>query len=130
MSLGLRIFLIVGSLFTLFYFIRKIRKSKLKINHAIFWMVFGLFLLFLSVIPGSIFGIASFLGFQSPVNLVYVVVIFLLVLKQFTDTVKLSRLSEQVASLTQAVAIYKLETDEANKMLNEQYRNTEEEAVK
>lgn len=112
MSLSLRLFLIVGSFFTLMYFIRKIRKSKLKINHSIFWMVFGLILLLLACIPGSIFCISAFLGFQSPINLVYVIVIFLLVLKLFTNTIKLSKLNEQVAALTQALALYQLEAEE------------------
>ncbi len=112
MSVSLRIFLILGSGATLFYFIQKIRKSKLQINHAIFWMVFGLFLLFLACLPGSVFGIAKLLGFQSPVNLVYVVVIALLMLKLFTNTMKLSRLNAQVTALSQAVAIYQLEVEE------------------
>lgn len=112
MSLSLRIFLIVGSLVTLIYFIRKIQKSKLKINHSIFWMVFGLALLFLACIPSSIFAISNLLGFHSPVNLVYVVVIFLLVIKLFTNTMKLSKLNEQVTALTQAVAMYQLEMKE------------------
>lgn len=109
MSLSLRFFLILGSFGTLLYFIRKIRKSKLKINHSIFWMVFGLVLLFLACMPSSIYMISTFLGFQSPVNLVYVLVIFMLVLKLFTNTMKLSKLNEQVAALTQALAIYQLE---------------------
>ena len=115
MSLSLRIFLIIGSFFTLMYFIRKIRKSKLKINHSIFWMVFGLLLLFLACIPSSIFAISQMLGFQSPVNLVYVFVIFMLMIKLFTNTMKLSKLNEQVTALTQAVAIYQLEAQDGGK---------------
>lgn len=123
MSLSLRIFLILGSAATLYYFTSKIRKSKLKINHSIFWMVFGLFLLFLACLPGSMFGVSRFLGFQSPVNLVYVVVIALLVLKLFTNTMKLSKLNEQVAALSQAVAIYQLEAEE------EKMKTTEETVI-
>ena len=112
MSLSLRAFLILGSGGTLFYFISRIRKSKMKISHAIFWMVFGLFLLLLACVPSSIFQIANLLGFQAPVNLVYVTVIFLLVLKLFTTTAKISKLSEQVTALAQAIAIYQLEMQE------------------
>lgn len=124
MSLSLRFLLLLGSAATLFYFTRSIRKSRLKINHAIFWIVFGLMLMVLAVIPEGIYWLSWLLGFQSPVNLVYVAVIFLLILKLFTTTVKLSRLSEQVAALTQEVALAKLDADQkakdTNKELSEQ----------
>lgn len=110
-----RIFLVVGAFATLVYFIRKIRRSKIKINHSIFWMVFGLILLFLAAIPESLFWISYLLGFQSPVNLLYVLVIFLMVIKLFTTTMRLSKLSEQVEALTQELAIYQLDRQDAEK---------------
>ena len=114
-----RLFLIAGSLATLVYFIRKIRKSKLKINHSIFWMVFGLALLFFAVIPESLFWVSYLLGFQSAANLVYVVVIFSLVVKLFTTTMRLSKLSEQVESLAQELAIYQLDRQDAEEKKDE-----------
>lgn len=108
MPLSQRLFLILGSVATLLYFVSRIRKGKLKINHSIFWVVFGFALLILACIPGVVFRISAFLGFQSPSNLVYLIVIFLLVIKLFTMTMRISKLSEQVNALTQAVAIYQL----------------------
>jgi len=97
----------------LVYFIRKIRRSKIKINHSIFWMVFGLILLSLAAIPESFFWISYLLGFQSPANLLYVLVIFLMVIKLFTTTMRLSKLSEQVEALAQELAIYQLDRQDA-----------------
>lgn len=114
-----RLFLIAGSLATLVYFIRKIRKSKLRINHSIFWMVFGLLLLYLAVVPESLFWVSYLLGFQSPVNLLYVLVIFLLVVKLFTTTMRLSKLSVQVESLAQELAIYQLDRQDAEEKKDE-----------
>ena len=114
-----RLFLIAGSLATLVYFIRKIRKSKLRINHSIFWMVFGLLLLYLAVVPESLFWVSYLLGFQSPVNLLYVLVIFSLVVKLFTTTMRLSKLSEQVESLAQELAIYQLDRQDAEEKKDE-----------
>ena len=109
MPLSQRIFLILGSVATLLYFISKIRKSKIKINHSIFWVVFGMVLLALALVPDGIFWISNLLGFQSPSNLIYLIVIFLLVVKLFTTTMRLSKLSEQVNTLAQTVAIYQLD---------------------
>ena len=112
MPFSQRIVLILGCLVTLLYFVSGIRKNRLKINHSIFWMVFGLVLLLLACIPSALFRLSAALGFQSPSNLVYVVVIFLLVLKLFTTTARLSKLNEQVTTLTQMLAIHQLEAEE------------------
>ena len=110
-----RIFLILGSIATLVYFFSKIRKSKLKINHSIFWVVFGLVLLLLALIPDGVFWISGVLGFQSPSNLIYLIVIFLLTVKLFTTTMRISKLSEQVTPLTHALAIQQLKAEDAEK---------------
>ena len=110
-----RIFLILGSIATLVYFISKIRKSKLKINHSIFWVVFGLVLLLLALIPDGVFWISGVLGFQSPSNLIYLIVIILLTVKLFTTTMRISKLSEQVTALTHALAIQQLKAEDAEK---------------
>lgn len=112
MPLSQRLFLIVGSVLTLAYFVSKIRKSKLKISHSIFWVIFGLALLVLACVPDALFFISDMLGFQSPSNLVYLIVIFLLVIKLFTTTMHISKLTEQVAALTQAMAINELREKE------------------
>lgn len=119
MPFSQRIFLILGSVMTLLYFVSRIRKSKIKINHSIFWVVFGFALLILALVPDSVFWISSLLGFQSPTNLIYLIVIFLLVVKLFTTTMRLSKLSEQVAALTQALAIYQLDAQNAMEAKNE-----------
>lgn len=111
MPLSQRIILILGSFVTLQFFIRGIRKNRLKIDHSIFWVVFGLLLLVFACVPGVLIWFSDLIGFQSPSNLVYIIVVFLLVLKLFTTTVRLSRLSEQVTSLTQELAIYRLDAE-------------------
>lgn len=111
MAFSQRIFLIIGSLATLLYFISNIRKSKLKINHSIFWVIFGMVLLLLACVPQGFFWISNLIGFQSPSNLIYLIVIFLLTVKLFTTTMRLSKLSEQVTALTQELAIFKMESE-------------------
>lgn len=120
MPLSQRIMLILGSVLTFLYFISGIRKNRLKINHSIFWIVFGLVLLVLACVPKALFWLSGILGFQSPSNLVYLIVIFLLVLKLFTTTVRLSRLSEQVTALTQAMAIAQLDREDQEKKAKEE----------
>ena len=44
-------------------------------------------------------------GFQSPINFVYIVIIFLLLAKQFFMSIRLSQLDSKVRILTQRVAL-------------------------
>ena len=45
------------------------------------------------------------MGFQSPINFVYIVIIFLLLAKQFFMSIKLSQLDSKVRILTEQVAL-------------------------
>ena len=77
MSIMLRTALIVISLLTLWYTARKIRKSQLQIEDSIFWMAFPAALVILSVFPGIATWAAKMLGVQSPVNFIFLAVIFI-----------------------------------------------------
>ena len=62
-------------------------------------------LLILAIFPGIAYWAASLLGFMSPINFVYVVIIFLLLAKQFFMSIKLSQLDSKVRILTEQVAL-------------------------
>ena len=62
-------------------------------------------LLILAIFPGIAYWAANLLGFMSPINFVYVVIIFLLLAKQFFMSIKLSQLDSKVRILTEQVAL-------------------------
>lgn len=105
MSAGLRILLVIFSLLTLLYMVRKIRNSKLQIQYSIFWIAFALLLLFMSLFPGAVTFFADLLGVQSAVNFVYLCIIFILMLKIFMMTIELSQLENKIQELTQKISI-------------------------
>ena len=61
-------------------------------------MVIGIF-------PGIAIFLAKIVGIQSPVNFVYLVVIFLLILRSFMLTIRISWLEERVKNLVEEIAI-------------------------
>lgn len=83
MSNCLRIILIMVSVMTYFYIARKLKKSQLQVMDAFFWIVFSFVLMVIGIFPGIAIFLAKIVGIQSPVNFVYLVVIFLLILKVF-----------------------------------------------
>lgn len=105
MSMVLRIALMIVSVLTLWYTARKIRKSQLQIEDSIFWMAFPAALVILSVFPGIANWAAERIGIQSPVNFIFLAIIFILILKAFSLSIRLSQLDVKIRALTQEIAL-------------------------
>ncbi|MGI6070734.1 MAG: DUF2304 domain-containing protein [Blautia sp.] len=105
MTLVLRILLIAFSILTLVHMVRKIRQSKLQIEYSIFWIGFAMVLLLMSLFPGVVSFFTGLAGIQSPVNLVFLAIIFILIIKMFTMTVKISELENKTKELAQKIAV-------------------------
>ena len=114
MTTGMRVFLIIGSVLSCAYVLRKIRKSKMKTENSLFWIFFSGILVLLGVFPRIADWFAGLLGVQSTVNLVYLVIIFLLVIKVFLQDQKTAQTEAKMTYLTQTYAIDRdgEETDE------------------
>ncbi|MDU0399708.1 hypothetical protein LMG8526HA_00566 [Lactococcus lactis] len=115
MSLYLRILLILGSLWTIYYVSKKVRQGKIEINHSLFWVLF-LFSLFLtSLFPQYIMFFSRLFKIQSPSNVVFLIIIFILIIKLFSNSVNMSELENKIESIVQEEAIAKLEEEEEKK---------------
>ena len=112
MSLYIRILLIVGAGLSLVFILKKIRQSKLKI---VFWFCFSSILVLMGVFPKIITIISKILGFQSPINMVFLIIIFILIIKLFFNTIQISALENKVDSLAQQIAIEKKKEEEKKK---------------
>lgn len=105
MSIQLRILLIVCCILSFYVAIKKIRKSKLQIEYSIFWIVFSILLILIAIFPQITYIFADILGIQSPVNLVYLIIITLLLIKVFFMTIQMSQLEYNLQTLIQKIAL-------------------------
>ena len=105
MSVALRILLIVVSVMNTLNILRRIRKSKLQIDYSIFWLLFSMVLIVISVFPQIVIKLAQLIGFQSPANMVFLLVIFALMFKSFQSTLEISQLQYKIEELTQKIAL-------------------------
>ena len=94
MSGEIRLLLFAGALLTLIYFAHYIR------------ILFSSALVLLSLFPGIATWFAKMLKIKSPANLVYLIIIFSMIVKLFTTTLKISKLNQQISELTQHIALY------------------------
>ena len=115
MSIILRVILLIAALLTTGWILYKIRKLKVKMEDAIFWIVFALILLLLSLFPQISYYLTGMVGMMSPANLIFLVVIFLLMEKIFTLSIIVSQLEDKVSVLASEIA---LRSHSADKRLN------------
>ncbi|MFR5113716.1 DUF2304 domain-containing protein [Turicibacter sanguinis] len=101
----LQVCLILGSVGTYLYIIYKIRKSNVRIDDMIIWIISSIILLIFSVIPSIPAKIANIVGFISAANLIFTSIIAFLLFIVFGLSVKLSQQYEKLKDLTHKVAI-------------------------
>lgn len=105
MSAALRIMLIIMSVGSLGYIVRKIRYSRMQIEYALFWIVLAIIFIVMAVFPQVVYMVCSLMRVMSPVNLVYLMIIAVLLLKVFMMTIELSALESKVRELVQQIGI-------------------------
>ena len=109
MSVALRIVLVVAAVIMVVALLLFIRKSKMRIEDSIFWIVLAFVVLVLSIFPQLASQLAYLLGFQAPVNFVFLFFIVVLLVKCFFMSQRASELEVRVRELTQQIAVDKLE---------------------
>lgn len=104
----------MGSLLTLGFMLKRIRNSKLQIEDSLFWIFFSGLLLVVSIFPAIVFRASELLGIQSPINFMFLLIIFTLVVRLFSLTTKLSQMDEKLKRIAQTAALDGIDSD--NKM--------------
>ena len=111
MSWSMRTLLLLGSVMTAVYVLRKVRKSKMRTEASVFWLLFSVVLVLLGLFPEIAIGVSEWVGIQSPANLVYLVVIFLLIIKLFLMDHQIAKLQDQLTHVAQHIAMEELENE-------------------
>ncbi len=101
----LRVCLILGAFVTAGYVLRRVRQARVQIEDTIYWLALSAVLLLVAVFPGIAYWVSDLLGFVSPINCVFLVVIFLLLARQFVLSIRVSQLDSRLRILTERIAL-------------------------
>lgn len=133
MTTMLRVILIVVSLMTMMFMMRKIRQAKVQIEAAMFWVIMALILVVFSICPPIADFCARMLGIYSTPNFLFLFMIFLLIVKVFSMTLQVSQLESKQKELVQKMALDQKEREQLFRKLMEleeaEQRLTEPEAA-
>lgn len=103
----LRALLIIFAVLVFTYVIRKLKKSQIQVLDSLFWLLFSLSFVLLGVFPEIALFISSELGFMSASNFVFLYVIAVLVVRDFSNSLRISKQEERVNGLAQSIALGK-----------------------
>lgn len=109
MSMTLRVLLIIFAAFVFNFVLRKLKKSQMQVLDSLFWLMFSLSFVLLGVFPEIASFISSELGFMSASNFVFLYVIAVLVMRDFSNSLRISKQEERINGLAQSIALGKSE---------------------
>lgn len=109
MSITLRIILIISSFIAFLLCVMKIKQSKLKVENAVTWMLGSFILILMSIFANAVGYISNLLGFVSPVNFVFLIMIAFLLIQVFIDNLHITLLNEKIKDLDHYLALKEYE---------------------
>lgn len=108
MSIILRMMLIVCSFFSFFLCVKKIKRSQLKVANSVTWMLGSILLILMSIFSDLVGWFSEKLGFISPVNFVFLIIIAFLLIQTFIDNIHITELNEKIKDLNHYIALEKI----------------------
>lgn len=114
-----RVILVIVSLLTMSFMMRKIRQAKVQIEAAMFWVIVALILVVFSLSPGVADACARLLGIYSTPNFLFLFMIFLLMVKVFSMTLQVSQMESKLKELVQKIALAQKEREELELKMQE-----------
>ena len=109
MSLSLRIILIVAAIAVVAYLLRSVKRSKMRIEDTLFWVILGVIILLFAIVPQTVTALAGLLGIASEQNFVFLFFIFVLAARAFFNSRDNSDQETKLRELTQQIALERLD---------------------
>ena len=100
-----RIILFVASVCFLIIVLRFSRRQHLSVSHSLLWLVLGIAGIAAALIPSWVFALSGLLGFELPVNLIFFVCIFFLIVAVLSISMVASSQADMIRSLVQDVSL-------------------------
>ena len=100
-----RIILFIASVCFLIIVLRFIRRQHLSVSHSLLWLVLGIAGIAAALIPSWVFALSGLLGFELPVNLIFFVCIFFLIVAVLSGSMVASSQADMIRGLVQDVSL-------------------------
>ena len=107
MSTSLKISLIILLVLQLILILNRVKRKKMTMKYAGFWVILVLMMAVLVVFPGFIFKLSKILGFEEASNMIFLLGFFFLFYISFIITTTISEQNEKIKLLIQEISLLK-----------------------
>lgn len=115
---NLRIELIVGLAIYFVIILFLLKNRRLNLKYTLLWLLTGLILLLMAIFPQILGGLAELLGFQSSMNLLYVLLLGLIMMILMSITSIVSGQNDRIRKMAEENALVEKRVRELEKLLN------------
>lgn len=115
MNIVLKISLLLLLVFQLFLIIRTVKKKRLTMKYASFWILLIILMTIVVIFPEIVFKISKLAGFEEPSNMVFLLGFFFLFYVSFIITTSISIQNEKIKLLIQEISMLKESVKENGK---------------
>ena len=95
----------VGAVLVIAIVLRLVVRRRLLVKYAALWLVVSVVLVAMALIPGSLSGLASVLGFKVPANLLFFAGFVLLLMVTVQICVELTAVERRIQRLAEELAL-------------------------
>ena len=114
-SKTLQIAMLIAIAVYFFLLILLLKKKRLLLKYSLLWLFAGFVMLVLAIFPSIISWISSVLGIYSPVNALFAIVLFYVIILLVSLTAIVSAQNEKIKRLIQREAILEAELADMNR---------------
>ena len=107
MSIRIIILMLLAALFIIAFTTHFLRKGRMPEKYALLWYFFGLAVIILSLFPNLMSYFSKLFGFESPANMIFIILIAILLLLDMALTIMIAGQKKKTTLLIQELSILK-----------------------
>jgi hypothetical protein len=108
---NLQIEMTIAAIILLIFIIICLKRNSMSIKSSVAWLLLPIAFIIVAIFPKPITDFAAWLGFETPSNFIFVIIIALLILICFLLTISLSHQQVKITKLIQELSLLKEKTD-------------------
>ena len=107
MNINLKLSLIILLILQLVLIINRVKRKKMTMKYASFWILLIIIMSIVVIFPGIVFKLSNMAGFEEASNMIFLLGFFFLFYVSFIITTSISIQNEKIKTLIQEVSLLK-----------------------
>ena len=103
----------------IFFIFKAVKRRNMKMSYLVFWIITGIGLICALFIPNLVESVSSFIGIQTPVNMLFMFAIFVILYIIYNFMILITKLEKRNTLLIQEISLLKKRVEDLEKKWKE-----------